>query len=229
VFEIGTSLRDARLRRGIELSEAEQATKIRSKYLHSLEEEDFDLLPGPTYVKGFLRTYADYLGLDGQLYCDEYNSRYAVVAEEPPRVRRPSSARARQQRRVERNIVVLGLLGIAIATALVIAAWKFGGTDGQQASPGAVDVGVRPQAHTLHRFVIRALGTGSRLDVRRSTPAGQLLWSGTLERGETQRFTAAQLWLQVARRKAVRVSVDGIVVKLPGRRSFTGTVGADAS
>src|SRR5690242_4361149 len=100
MFEIGTSLRDARLRQGIELSEAEQATKIRSKYLHSLEEEDFELLPGPTYVKGFLRTYADYLGLDGQLYCDEYNSRYAVVAEEAPRVRRPS-ARARQQRRVE--------------------------------------------------------------------------------------------------------------------------------
>jgi hypothetical protein len=227
VFEIGTSLRDARLRQGIELSEAEQATKIRAKYLHSLEEEEFELLPGPTYVKGFMRTYADYLGLDGQLYLDEYNSRYAVVVEEPPRVRRPS-ARARQQRRVERNVVVLGLLGIAVATALVIAAWKFGGTDRQQASPGVVTVGVQPQAPVVHHFVLRAVGVGTRLDVRRGSPAGQLLWSGTLERGETQRFTASQIWLQVARRRAVQVHVDGVSVKLPGRRSFTGTVGADA-
>ena len=41
------------------------------------------MLPGDTYVKGFLRTYADYLGLDGQLYLDEYNSRFAAVEELP--------------------------------------------------------------------------------------------------------------------------------------------------
>ena len=76
MFEIGTSLREARLRQGIELVEAEQATKIRAKYLRALEDERFELLPAQTYVKGFLRSYADYLGLDGQLYVDEYNSRY---------------------------------------------------------------------------------------------------------------------------------------------------------
>ena len=67
MFEIGNSLREARVRRGIELAQAEQATKIRSKYLRSLEEERFELLPSETYVKGFLRTYADYLGLDRQM------------------------------------------------------------------------------------------------------------------------------------------------------------------
>ena len=48
----------------------------------SLEEEAFEALPGQTYVKGFLRTYADYLGLDGQLFVDEYNSRHIERYEE---------------------------------------------------------------------------------------------------------------------------------------------------
>ncbi len=78
VFEIGNSLREARTRRQIELPLAEQATKIRVKYLRALEEERFEQLPSQTYVKGFLRTYADYLGLDGQLYVDEFNSRYVA-------------------------------------------------------------------------------------------------------------------------------------------------------
>src|SRR5262245_66167300 len=82
VFEIGTSLREARNRQQLDLTEVEQATKIRSRYLQALEEEAFDVLPAQTYVKGFLRTYADYLGLDGQLYVDEYNSRYAVGDDE---------------------------------------------------------------------------------------------------------------------------------------------------
>ena len=76
MFEIGNSLREARLRQGLEFPEIEQATKIRGKYLRALEEESFDVLPAQTYVKGFLRSYADYLGLDGQLYVDEFNSRY---------------------------------------------------------------------------------------------------------------------------------------------------------
>ena len=78
VFEIGNSLREARVRQQLDFPEIEQATKIRGKYLRALEDEHFDALPGQTYVKGFLRTYADYLGLEGQLYVDEYNSRYVV-------------------------------------------------------------------------------------------------------------------------------------------------------
>ena len=76
MFEIGNSLREARLRQGLDFPEIEQATKIRGKYLRALEEEQFEVLPAQTYVKGFLRSYADYLGLDGQLYVDEFNSRY---------------------------------------------------------------------------------------------------------------------------------------------------------
>ncbi|MGH3093498.1 MAG: helix-turn-helix domain-containing protein, partial [Gaiellaceae bacterium] len=82
MFEIGNSLREARLRQGLELPRIEADTKIRGKYLRALEEERFEVLPGETYVKGFLRAYAEYLGLDGQLYLDEYSSRF-ITAEEP--------------------------------------------------------------------------------------------------------------------------------------------------
>ena len=83
MFEIGNSLREARLRQQLDFPEIEQATKIRAKYLRALEDEQFELLPAQTYVKGFLRSYAEYLGLDGQLYVDEYNSRFVVGEEEP--------------------------------------------------------------------------------------------------------------------------------------------------
>jgi cytoskeletal protein RodZ len=74
--EIGTTLHDARNRRKIDLMQVETDTKIRTKYLRALENEEWDLLPGPTYVKTFLRTYAEYLGLDAKLLVEEYKQRY---------------------------------------------------------------------------------------------------------------------------------------------------------
>src|SRR5207237_4202796 len=117
MFELGSSLREARSRRQIGIAQIEQATKIRGKYLRALEEEQFDLLPSETYVKGFLRTYADYLGLDGQLYVDEFNSRFVVGADAEVAFRRSSSGR--RSRRLETAIVLLVLATIAIVTVFV--------------------------------------------------------------------------------------------------------------
>src|SRR6185503_15620319 len=118
MFEIGNSLREARVRQQLELGEIELATKIRSRYLRALEEESFDALPAQTYVKGFLRTYADYLGLDGQLYGDEVRE---------PVVARRTSHVSRQHRGLERRWIAFALAGIAALVVFVIAAWKFGG------------------------------------------------------------------------------------------------------
>jgi cytoskeletal protein RodZ len=70
--EIGETLRDARMRARIDISEIEATTKIRAKYLRALENEEWGLLPGPTFVKSFLRTYAQALGLDGKALVEEY-------------------------------------------------------------------------------------------------------------------------------------------------------------
>src|SRR3954466_14573294 len=74
--DIGATLREARMRARIDISELESETKIRAKYLRALENEEWDLLPGPTYVKSFLREYADSLGLDGKLLVEEYKLRH---------------------------------------------------------------------------------------------------------------------------------------------------------
>lgn len=83
MFEIGNTLREARLRRGLDILQCETETKIRAKYLRAMEDENFDLMPSPTYVRGFLRTYADFLDLDGQLVLDEYESRFGMFEADP--------------------------------------------------------------------------------------------------------------------------------------------------
>src|SRR5439155_12843287 len=163
---IGNSLREARLRQELDFPELEQGTKIRAKYLRALEDEHFDQLPVATYVKGFLRTYADYLGLDGQLYVDEYNVRYSSGEDTRERgtrgytpARRPRS----RHRRLESRVVWLALVGIAALTALVIAAWRFGGTD-HTALPLSRPAAVAP-TH-VRGLVVRAVKGDSLLIVR---------------------------------------------------------------
>jgi cytoskeleton protein RodZ len=74
--DIGATLRDARIRARIDMSEVESQTKIRAKYLRAIENEEWDLLPGPVYVKSFLRTYGDYLGLDSRMLVEEFKRLY---------------------------------------------------------------------------------------------------------------------------------------------------------
>jgi cytoskeleton protein RodZ len=97
--DIGESLREARMRAKIDISEIEVQTKIRAKYLRALENEEWDLLPGPTYVKSFLRTYAEALDLDAKLLVDEYKLRHEHLSEvelQPISAAAPGRERRRQ-------------------------------------------------------------------------------------------------------------------------------------
>lgn len=69
---IGTVFREARNRRKIDLSEVEAATRIRVRYLRAIENEEWDVLPGGVYTRGFIRTYASFLGLDGERLADDF-------------------------------------------------------------------------------------------------------------------------------------------------------------
>jgi cytoskeleton protein RodZ len=73
---IGDTLREARMRQRLDIADVEARTKIRAKYLRALESEEFGMLPGPTFVKTFLRTYAEALGLDPHLLVEEYRATY---------------------------------------------------------------------------------------------------------------------------------------------------------
>ena len=222
MFEIGTSLREARERQGLDFAQLESATKIRGKYLRALEEEQFEQLPAQTYVKGFLRTYADFLGLDGQLYVDEFNSRYGVGEDEPPiQSRRAVHA----QRRVQTNVVIATLVGIAVVTALVIAAWTAGGGD-QQNLPGVDTTAVReappvarvPRAGAPDSITLRAVRASVFLLVRKSSPNGKVLFNESLRAGETKHFTVKRLWVNTGTPENLRVTVGGKRISLPGGR-----------
>jgi cytoskeletal protein RodZ len=142
MFEIGNTLREARLRRGLDILDCEAETKIRAKYLRAMEEEQFDLMPSPTYVRGFLRAYADFLDLDGRLVLDEYESRFGEFrefrppSEGPARVPRPpvrshrredrgrrsrggAGRRASRPRRTEVQLLWLAIGGV-MAVALLV-------------------------------------------------------------------------------------------------------------
>jgi helix-turn-helix protein len=95
--EIGETLRDARMRARIDVSEIEAKTKIRAKYLRALENEEWGLLPGPTFVKSFLRTYAQALGLDGKALVEEYRLSHEHPSEAvlEPIVSSPQRSRGR--------------------------------------------------------------------------------------------------------------------------------------
>jgi hypothetical protein len=220
VFEIGSSLREARMRQGLDFNEMEFRTKVRAKYLRALEAEQFDQLPAHTYIKGFLRTYADALGMDGQLYVDEYNSRFVAGDDEQPlRTRRVPQTRARREKR-ESRIVVVALAAIALVTALVIAAWRFGGTDEPQvqgvntpAQVAGVGTATTPKGQVT--VDVSAVRGASYMEVRVGSRAGKPLYRGTLERGQTKEFTRAKLFLSVASPANLDVRVNGDRVRVP--------------
>jgi cytoskeletal protein RodZ len=220
VFEIGNSLREARLRQGLDFPEIERGTKIRGKYLHALEDEQFEVLPAQTYVKGFLRSYAEYLGLDGQLYVDEYNSRF-VVGEEEQQPYRPRRSPAPQRGvRVQSRVLLLTLLGIAAVTALVVVAWTRG--EPRKETPVGLGSGattttkaVTPATPKLARLHVTAARGPCWLQVHRGSATGPTLYQGTLEQGQDQLFIGRKLWITLDRPENLRVVLNNRSRRLP--------------
>ena len=138
--EIGDQLRETRMRSRIDITEVEAATKIRAKYLRALENEEWDLLPGPTFVKTFLRTYADYLGLDARNLVEEYRQRYERPAtQELTPFGRPAWAapRAAPPRRGARSGRGGARRGLSPAARRALPARHAGATRATSRGPGA--------------------------------------------------------------------------------------------
>jgi cytoskeleton protein RodZ len=227
MFEIGSSLREARERRGLQLTDVQRETRIRVRYLQALEEERFDLLPGDAYVKGFLRSYADALGLESRLYLDEYSARFAQL-EETDFVPRPSARLHGHRRRAPR---VLGAVAL-VAVAAAVLTWRVGGSHhgappvpiaAAAAAPSLKVTLAKPKplhVAPVHTSVLRlaALRGDCWLDVRFGSASGRRVWVGFLRRGGTMEFgLRRRLWLRLGNPVAVRVTLDGKPVSgLPG-------------
>jgi len=131
--DIGESLREARMRARVDVSEIEAQTKIRAKYLRALENEEWDLLPGPTYVKSFLRTYAEALDLDAKLLVDEYKLRHEHLSE--VELQPISPAAPGRERRRQGPVIPRGLVIALLFAGLIFALFLLGQCNGEPEQP----------------------------------------------------------------------------------------------
>lgn len=126
-LRIGNSLKEARRRAGLDIRTVEEQTKIRTRYLRALENEEWGVLPGHAYVKGFLRTYARLLELDGDALVDEYRRTVEGpqaspvplgegVLETRRRLREPGIPRGGPRR----GLIIGGLVVVIVAILLVL-------------------------------------------------------------------------------------------------------------
>jgi cytoskeletal protein RodZ len=153
--DIGETLREARMRRRIDMAEVEAATKIRAKYLRALENEEWGLLPGPTFVKTFLRTYAEYLELDARSLVEDYKVRYERPAhgEAAPfaGLGGPRSRQQQRQRQRPRRRAALGPIAVVVAGVLLVLGALYllgvsGPGNGGGSSAGGPEVTATPSA-----------------------------------------------------------------------------------
>jgi Helix-turn-helix domain len=219
VFEIGNSLREARERQGLGYPEIELATKIRAKYIRALEEEDFTSIPGDAYIRGFLRTYAEYLGLDGDVYVDEYASRFITSWRDELPPRRERRRIRTRERPIERRAVLLVLAGIVLVTVLVFAAWRIPGS-----STHVPGIGTKQKQHRhsapARQLVLSGVGRGTYVEVRRNRASGKVDLQGTVGPGETDKLAGDRFYLLVRSPAGLHITLDGRAVALPAVRNL---------
>ncbi len=216
------------MRARIDITEVEARTKIRAKYLRAIENEEWNLLPGPVYVKSFLRTYGDFLGLDSRLLIDDYKRRYERPSDQELR---PVATLHRERERAARGPLVppWAIIG-AVLVVVVVALYLIGiqGNKTKVASPAGVHAtplgghrqrtrrgtpasgGVRPRTVRLALrptgpvYVCLVDGRGRRLIPGRIFAAGQTILP--------QRATMLLLTLGNA---SVLMSVNGKDIHVP--------------
>jgi cytoskeleton protein RodZ len=205
VFDIGASLAAARETRGYSLVDAERLTHVRVKYLSALERADFDALPGRTYARAFLRTYATALGLEADRFVAAFEELVPEPDDEPIAVVTP------RRRRVVRPTYAAALAAVAVVVG--VAAWGASSHNTKTLAPTAaaaarpavehsktkpaatkrivLRAAVRPAA-----LVIRATRGDCWLQVRRGGATGAVVYEGTVHLGSIVRFAAAGLWVR---------------------------------
>jgi cytoskeleton protein RodZ len=147
---IGDTLREARMRQHLDIADVESRTKIRAKYLRALENEEFGMLPGPTFVKTFLRTYAEALGLDPQVLVEEYRATYESREESEQLQPLGPTAVARERRRgpgpPRGPWVAIGLAVVVVVGALLLIGLV--GGDDEGGDGGSEQAGNEPTTET---------------------------------------------------------------------------------
>jgi cytoskeleton protein RodZ len=228
MFELGSSLREARVRRGIELAQVAAETRIRTRYLQALEDERFELLPGSVYARGFLRAYADYLGLDGQLFVDEYNARFSADALPPAPLQLELQPWPLRRYGIATAVLFLALVGALVAWQLSSSAPRPAGSRAALAkATGTLAAATRRRARPTRdhsgrarqpiavALDLRATRGRCWLSVRQGSEQGRHLFEGTLEQGASRRFAVGRLWIRIGAPWNLEARLAGRPLSLP--------------
>jgi len=228
VFDIGGSLAAARQVLDLSIADAERLTCIRARYLTALEAGDWDRLPGRTYARAFLRTYATALDLDATRFVDAFEE----AVPEPVEESLPEQLPHRRAPHLLRPALTVG----ALVAVVAVAAWSSVSNSPRTpvsapATPlttqtqkvrsagavlGAERTIAKPHA-TRAELVIGATRGNCWLLVRRGGPAGPVLYEQTLQKGRSVRFAAPRVW--------VRLGAPGMVDVARGARVVAGLSG----
>jgi cytoskeleton protein RodZ len=233
VFEIGNTLREARVRRNLTLQQVEEDIKIRVKYVQAMENEDWDVMPGVTYVKGFLRTYSTYLGLDPDVIIGEFRTRAMTPSAEHHEPFGGSSVIGKPHSHRGRNTIVIVAIVCLIALAAIYALGMLnggGGNDEPTTEPGALGIGSpspsatktpKPTASSTaipawqkNLVKLSAVGGDSWMEIRRNNSTGVVLFSGTLKEGDQKKFKGKDIWMSLGAPANVRLEASGKKAKL---------------
>jgi cytoskeleton protein RodZ len=250
--EIGATLREARMRAKIDINEVETRTKIRAKYLRAIENEEWGLLPGDVYVKSFLRTYADYLGVDSRQLIDDYKRRYErpsdqelrqiapLGRERDRRDRRLRPSRAPRPPRTPRGgggspIPPWAIIGVVLA-AIVVALYFVGNHKGSTTTPSSTPTHAaspQPKAKQHHRSrrAARTVATTVKLQLVPTGAVYVCLVDGNGKRlipgeifnvGQTIPTKTSSKLLLTLGNASVRMRVNGVSVSVPSTGSPVG-------
>ncbi len=228
-FEPGNSLRQARLRRGLELTHVEARIGVRTKYLRALEWGRLDLMPDDQAARKILRAYAEHLNLDPEPYLDAYGVR-------APALKQPAPQSGGRRWRPPESEVLAALVPIVPAAIAVAIVFLFvGGSPGKGGVEGSAPPAASPRGSGHAPRVERARGRNrvpppssssaitparARLEViasrgdswvvvRAGSARGRVLFAGTLLKGRSLRLEDRRLWVRLGAASNLDVRVNG--------------------
>ena len=232
VATVGRLLRGERERQGIGLDQIQAETHIRVAQLRAIEDDRLDALPAEAYARGFVRTYAELLGLDGdqmvQTFNDQWAASHGAGSDEGIVVPAPIASADASAGRAGRRIVMFALVALASSFAIFAIGRLASSGPGQRPSqstvrpatavPGSASTGPRTQAvarpHSV-RIALTAPQAPCWLQARAGSGTGRVLTELTLNPGRTVHLHGRRVWVRLGDPGNARLRVNGRDVRVP--------------